>query len=494
MILLLFAGCHPPLKETKNMLRISFSRDPSTLDPRKSSDYASSTLICLLFEGLTRCKEGSLIEPGVAEKVEISKDGKTYLFYLRKTNWSDGSPVTASDFEASWKEILTPGFPAPCAYLLYPIKNAEKYAKGRCNRDDVGITSLDPYTLKVDLEAPTPHFLSLTAFPLLLPYKDSLSNGPFLIKKMNVGSEIFLEKNKEFWNLQKIFLEKIHISIISDETTALNLFEKGELDIIGGPLTPIPIESLYRQKGIKNMPMEASTFCVMNTKTLPFSNVSIRKAFTLSIQKNPILTQEIIEMGQIPAKSILPPTLSLVEPFPNEENVKDLLAKGLNEIGKESLKGLVLNHKQGPTEKKVAQTLQKIWEDELGVHVHLQQLDAASLVLKLYGKHYDLSLTSWIAQVHDPINILERFKESANPKNYSSWSDDAYRDFLEKAIDSIEQRKFYLEKAQALLEENMPVIPLYHWNFPLLVNPRVKTPPITDSGGILFEKASIECE
>ncbi len=489
-ILLLIAGCQSPLKESKNTLKICFSRDPSTLDPRKSSDYASSTLICLLFEGLTRCKSGSEIEPGIAQRVEISNDGKTYLFHLRKTNWSDGSPVTANDFEASWKEILTPGFPAPCAYLLYPIKNAENYAKGLCAKDDVGITSLDDSTLKVELESPTPHFLSLTAFPLLLPSKNSLCNGPFLIEKMKVGSEILLAKNKGFWDPQKVSLSEIHISIIPEETTALNLFEKGEIDIIGGPLTPIPIESMAGLKGAQNMPMEASTFCVMNTKTLPFSNASIRKAFTLSIQNSPVLTQEIKEMGQIPAKSMLPPSLSLRDSLPYEGNAQELLAQGLKEIGKDSLKGLVLNYKPSPIEKKIAQTLQKIWEDELGIRVHLEQLDATSLIQKLYAKNYDLSITSWIAQVHDPINLLERFKEE-NPKNYSSWSDDNYRALLEKATSSIEQRTFYLEKAQAVLEETMPIIPLYHWNFPLLVNPRINSPPITDSGGILFEKASI---
>jgi len=501
LFVLVVAGCQGPPKDL-GCLRICFTKDPATLDPRKSSDYASSTLICLLFEGLTRCKGGSDLEMGIAQKVEISNDGKTYLFFLRKANWSDGHPITAKDFEQSWKNILTPGFPAPCAYLLYPIKNAEKRAKNKCSEEEVGIYALNEYTLKVELEAPTPHFLSLTAFPLLLPYPyhtnespHLICNGPFTVERMQLGSEILLEKNKGFWDSQKILLEKIHISIIPDETTALNLFEKGELDLIGGPLMPIPLDSITRalKKGVENMPMEASTFCTMNTKTLPFSNESIRKAFSLSLRNHPMLIREIKEMGQIQALHILPPTMSLSKGSYLEEDAKQALLQGLEEIGK-PLGEISFYYKSAPTEKKIAQTLQKIWEEKLGVSVKLKQLDIKTLTQRLYAKNYDLALSSWIAQVHDPINILERFKDEENPKNYASWESNRYKQLLEDAVSSVEKRAFYLEKAQAQLEEHVPIIPLYHWNFPLLVGPRIKMPPTTSSGGILFEKTVIGSE
>ena len=489
-ILFLFIGCNSPTKDSDRILKISFPKDPSCLDPRKSADFVSSSLICLLFEGLTRCKSGAEIEPGIAESIEISKDGKIYFFHLRDSFWSNGFKVTAKDFENSWKEILSPGFPAPCSYLLYPIKNGEKYSKGQVMREDVGIFAVDEKTLKVELETPSAHFLSLTAFPLLMPAPPSpgISNGPFTLEKMKIGSEILLKKNEMFWNHEAVHLSQIDISILPDETTALNLFEKGELDLLGGPLTPIPFEAFKSGGKIFQVPMEASTFCVMNSRTLPFSNPFIRKAFKQAVQNNEILFKEIQEMGQTPSNSLFPPTLTLINNSPEKHNPRNFLSLGLKELKKETLGPLTLSYKGSPIDKRIAQTLQKIWEEELGIKVQLEQFDPTSLTQKLYAKNFTLAITAWIAQVHDPINFLERFKEEDAPKNYSGWGNENYKSLLEKALVSMDQREEFLRDAQLLIEENALLIPLYHWKFPVLANSTIEELPTNISGGILFEK------
>ena len=502
-LLILIAGCQfTPTKAPPNTLRIGFAQDPTTLDPRKSSDYASSTLICLLFEGLTRCKTGSEVELAIAEKVDIATDGKTYTFTLRKTFWTDGQAVTASDFEESWKTILTPGFPAPCAYLLYPIKNGEAYAKGLCSREDVGIRSLNASTLQVELESATPYFLSLTAFPLYLPSHCGsqnkgdplICNGPFVIETMKPGSEIILKKNSAFWNPPQIHLDKIQIHIVPSEFTALNLFEKGELDFIGGPLAPIGIESLP-DRNLHFLPMAASTFCTMNTEIFPFSNKTLRKAFALSVKNHPMIAQEVEMLGQIRALHILPPTLSLSQKVPTNEEALPLLHQALQElqITLQDLSSLTLYYKAGPMEKKIAQTLQRVWEETLGVHVQIEQIDPKSLAQKLYAKNYQLSLTSWIAQFHDPINILERFREEKNPKNYSGWSSREYKELLSLASSTQNPREriLHLEMAENLLEEQTLLIPLYHWRSPMLIHPRIHGLKTTHSGGLLIEQSSI---
>lgn len=478
-LLLFLASCQMAPKIPPNTLRISFMQDPATIDPRKSCDYTSSSLICLLFEGLTRCTSGSDVELAIAEKVTISEDQKTYTFSLRKTFWSDGHPLSAHDFEKSWKDILTPGFPAPCAYLLYPIKNAESYAKGLCT--EVGIHALDDHTLRVELEQPTPYFLSLTAFPLLLPVpahnnklilpweKTIVCNGPFIIEKMDPGSQLILKKNTSFWNLPKIHLDTIHISIVSDELTAIHLFEKGELDLVGGPLTPITMDILPKNLPFHLIPMAASTFCSLNTKKL---SLPIRKALS-AIQNHPKLVKEIEMMGQIPARHILPP--SLRESF--SDNVKETRAP----IKLDPIE-LTLYYKGHPLEKKIAQTLQKIWEETLGIHIQIEQVESKSLINKLHTKNYQLCLAYWIAQFHDPINILERFKEETGAKNYPGWSSDEYKEYLAQND---------LEKGEYLLEEQTVMIPLYHWNSPLLINPRVQGLSSTSTGGLLLERISL---
>ncbi len=189
ILTILFSACNSPPKEPL-LLRLAFNAPPTTLDPRKSGDFISSTLICLIYEGLTRCAPGGGLKAALAEKIEISPDGLIYTFTLRPSHWSDGHPVTAFDFEKSWKEIINPSFASPAAYLLFPIKNAEKIAKGELGIEEVGIQAKDARTFRVELERPTPYFLSLTAFPLLLPAplhleqaSGDVSNGPLPDRK-----------------------------------------------------------------------------------------------------------------------------------------------------------------------------------------------------------------------------------------------------------------------------------------------------------------------
>lgn len=447
---------------------------------------------------------------GLAENVRISDDGKTYLFTLREAFWSDGTLVTAKDFERSWKAILTPGFPAPCSSLLYPIKNGELYAKGKCRAEDVGISAVNDFTLQVELEQPTSYFLSLTAFPLFLPSPSHaendaplICNGPFILETMKIGEEIVLKKNPTFWNREKILLDQIKIFIIASETTALQLFEKEEIDLVGGPFNPLSIDSLPKPKEelpLHFLPLAASTFCTMNTQTFPFSNQALRKAFALAVINHPMIAKEIAVTSQIKAPSLLPP--SLREGFsslsPPKEQPTKLLDQAMQELGiaKQDLSGLTLYYRTNPLERKIGEILQKIWDEELGIHVHLEQTDPKSLMHRLYARNYQISLASWIAQFHDPINILDRFKDEKNQKNYPGWSHPEYKKRLDESAKTQDasSRLNILAEAEKILEEETVCIPLYHWSSPLLIHPKVKGLTTTNSGGILIEHVSIEPE
>jgi len=448
-------------------------------------------MICLLYEGLTRCKTGNEVELALATRVEISPDQMTYLFHLRPSFWSDGYPVTAYDFEASWKEILTPGFPSLCAYLLYPIQNAELSAKGLVSPDALGIFAVDAHTLKITLEKPTPYFLALTAFPLFLPHPSHLAadaplitNGPFTLDHWTPNREIVLQKNPTFWDARHLSLDKIHIALIPNEMTALNLFEKGELDILGSPLSPLPLDAIpaWQGRGLQCIPLTASTFCIFNQQKGPFQNENLRKALILAIDPSQAI---LPEMGHLLATHPLPPALLPADtpPLPlsyDRATARELFRKALQELG--SLEELTLVYKGGPAEKRVAQTLQRQWIEALGLEVGLEQLDAKTHLQKLHEKNYQLSLTSWISQFPDPINILERFKDSHHPKNYAGWENRLYQKLVEE--------KKFLQAERILLDEAV-ILPLYHWSAPTLSSPRVASLPINASGAILFEKINL---
>ena len=522
-IFVCLAGCSATPQRSQeprgeeSTLRLSFSTHPATLDPRKTGDFASSTLVSLLYEGLARCKGGSEIELALAERVEMSPDKKTYLFHLRESLWSDGRPVTAYDFEKSWKKILQPGFPSLCTYLLYPIKNGERCAKGDVSPDEVGVLALDAQTLRVDLERPTPYFLSLTAFPLYLPIPSHIDegpsdweknptpllvcNGPFILEKISANAEILLKKNPSFWNPSQINLDQISISIVSDEITALQMFERGELDWIGGPLSPLPpdaLQSLKERSQLHFLPMNASTFCTFNTETFPFKSARLRKAFASAIDREKIAS-EIALAGQIPAKRCLPPSLIGSDRPPllktDSKEAKTLFSEALAELSIEpsDLNGMTLYFKSNQTDKRLAQALQRQWLEILGVEVKLEQLDPKSQLKRLYERNYQISLASWIAQFDDPVNILERFRDRTSPKNYPGWENETYSRLLEEAGETADpqERLEKLVSAEKILAEETILAPLYHWSAATLFHPRVQNFATTSSGGVLFERCSL---
>ncbi|MGB7979147.1 MAG: peptide ABC transporter substrate-binding protein [Chlamydiales bacterium] len=489
--LLILASCSksdPP----RRSLKISFNCHPTSSDPRKAGDFTSSTLVCMIYEGLTRCKGGGEVELALAEKLEISANRTVYLFHLRKAYWTDGQVITAADFERSWKQILSQ--PSSCTYLFYPIRNAELCARGKISVEEVGIKALNDRTLRVELERPTPYFYSLTAFPSFLPAKDDLTlySGPFRIEKIAMNSEIVLKKNGSYWNRDQISLDEIHISIVSDEMTALQMFERGDLDWLGGSVSPLPPDAIDKlQNQIQYLPCSASTFCAFNTETFPFNNIHLRKAFSLAINREEIV-QRVTQGRQIAARSVLPPSFSS-QSFPLFDPTKARIEfeQGLAELGikPQELETLILYFKTSLIDKQLAQTLQQQWKEVLGVTVQLGQLDFKSHAAQLQAKTYLLSLASWIAPFDDPISLLDRFRDRTHLKNYPGWERTEYNRLLNEAAVAISSvRTGLLMEAEELLVRDTPLAPIYHWSSPALCSPRVKQIAVTPSGGILFEK------
>lgn len=480
-----FTCCNQNLSKEKR-LNISFNTQPNTLDPRFASDFISSSMVCLLYEGLTRYSGKKEVDFALAERVEISKNEKCYIFHLRKAFWSDGSPISAYDFERSWKEIIYP--PRPSAFLFYPIKNAEKIARGELSIEKIGIQALNETTLYVELERPTPYFFALTAFPSFLPapIDPKLYSGPFQIHQMTHNNEIILHKNQKFWNQKETHLDEIHISIIPDEMTALQMFERGQLDWVGGSLSPLPIDAINTLKEkLLCIPTPGSTFCTFNTQKFPFNNSNLRKAFSYAIDR-----EKIAEGKQIPAKTVLPPMFSKQKfDLFNPTKAKIHLEKGLEELGieRKDLECLTLNFRTTQIEKRVAQMLQKQWENSLGITVQLNQLDFKSHTQKLHNKDYELSLATWIAQFDDPISLLDRFKYNDHLKNYSGWLNEEFINYLKMAEFPKERNQLFI-KAEELLATELPITPLYHWNAPALASRRIKNIETSPCGGILFER------
>jgi oligopeptide transport system substrate-binding protein len=482
-------------KKITNAIHVNFLQDPSTFDPRKGSDYISSTLHFLLFEGLVRMTPESISAPGIAEKIEISSDKMKYTFHLRDAKWSNGTPITAYDFSRSWLDMLDPLFPSPNAHLLFPIKNAEKAKKGLVSLKEVGINAVNYNTLEVYLETPIPYFEELISFCVFSPIcqnhaqenpdwveaegRDFVCNGPYRIAKRKIGQEIILEKNPFYWDAASVDLEQISISIIDNEMTALNMFENNQLDIIGLPFTGIPSDSIpeLRDKGlIKTTEVPASTICCFNLDKFPFSNKNIRKAFAYAINRQEIV-DNITQTGEKPGMKLLPDALHESQPDPffkdgDIETARSYLKKGLEEleISIDDLPKLTLLHASTGIYPKVAQAIQEQWRKALGIRVQLLGYEYKVFLDKLAKKDFCISQCVWVAQYFDPMNILDRFRIKENEKNYPGFYDPEYKKIVDNSIYHSQKKDRFsvLNKALDIINEEVPLTAIYHWNSPYM--------------------------
>ncbi|MBP3931064.1 MAG: hypothetical protein J6D47_16070 [Peptostreptococcaceae bacterium] len=239
------------LGEGKKELNITNSSDIPTLDVSKAEDTVSSEVLMNVMEGLVKLDKDGKIVPGVAESWEKSEDGKTWTFKLRKdSKWSNGDTVTAKDFEYSWKRTLDPATASTYGFIMYDIVGAKDYNLGNVdNADGVGIKALDDYTLQVELVRPVHYFDSLMFFKSFLPQnqkaveqfgqeygtdKDKVVyNGPFTLTEWKLEDIYTMSKNPNYWDASGVKIEKVNTKIVKDSNASLNLYETGEIDIVG---------------------------------------------------------------------------------------------------------------------------------------------------------------------------------------------------------------------------------------------------------------------
>lgn len=498
-----------PEKKEK-VLRLSSNEDPDTLDPRLSRSLVNITFIKMFYEGLvTQDKEGEIV-PAVAKEYEISANGKSYTFRLRECYWCNGDPITAGDFAAAWKSLLDPAFPAPMAYQFYMIKGAKEAKEGLLSLDEVGISAVDEKTLVVDLVEPTPYFLELLTMNAFCPVhqewakdttKPPVTNGPFNLEKWVKSSEVLAVKNPKYWDAEHVYLDKIDVLVL-EENTALQMFQAGELDWAGSPLSTIPTDAkvaLKENHQLLHNPAAGTHFFCFNTLRAPFDNVKIRKALSMALNRTEIV-DHITQGNQIPATGFVPISYGLqMMPYFEDNNIemaKALFQEGLEEVGcsAEEFPRFSISYASNELNNKIAQAVEQQWKEVLGVELTLDQCESKVYYDRLAAGDFVIGIKSWYGDFRDPINFLEVFKSKTNRTNNTQWENKLFTDLLNLStrVSDKNNRMNILRRAEKILVTEMPVAPLYYNCYNYVKKENVKDVFFCDLGYLDFKHAVVE--
>ena len=517
VLAIIFTGCSSPSNEGKDpagnnqtaggkkILRSNNSSEPGSLDPALAQGTHESWILENVFEGLMTFDENGELVPGMAESYEISEDGLTYTFKIRDgVTWSNGDPVTAEDFEYTWKRALDPELAADYAHILYYIKGAQAYNSGEGSRDDVAVKALDEKTLEVTLEAPTAYFLELTAFYTYFPVNKNVvesnpdwakdpethvSNGPFKLVRWDHNAKIVLEKNESYYNADKIKLDGIELDIIEDQNTAWQKYEGGEYHILVDVPTSVVAQLKAQNDPQLNIGNQIGTYYYnVNPDVKPFNNAKVRQALSMAIDCETI-TENITQGGQIPAEGVVPYGLkdengnefrdgvgSLVEYDPDK--AKQLFEEGLAEEGmtlEEFNSGqFVILYNTSESHKKIAQAIQEMWRTTLGIEIGLENVEFQVKLDREKAGDYQISRGGWIGDYMDPMTILDLWwSESAF--NDVKYNNEEYDKLIaeSKATDDQNIRMENMRKAEKMIMEDMAVIPIYFYTQPYVVKENV---------------------
>jgi len=420
--------------------------EPETLDPALISGQPEGRIAKSLFEGLTRFDKFGVPVAGIAERWDVSADGLVYTFHLRDAQWSDGSPVTAQDFTASWRRALTPATACPYNYLLFPIKNAEAFVEGKVDFEQVGIAAPDVRTLIVTLENPTPYFPTLCAFTTLLPVPVALiekfgddwikpanivCNGAYMLDKWRINDRIRLRKNPRYWDAANVALEVVDILPITKDSVAFNFYISGAADLImdKGVVPTAFLDILRTRRDFHSAPFLGVYFLRFNCSRPPFDDELVRKAFALAIDKKRIV-EKITRAGEMPAEGFVPPGIEGYTSLEEYEMLPDPAAarKMLAEAGFPNGKGFPLTtylFNESQQNESIAVELRDMWQKELGVNVSLVRQEWKVYLNSLSSLDYGIARSSWVGDYPDPNTFLDMFT-TGNPNNRTGWSNKEY--------------------------------------------------------------------
>lgn len=483
-------------------LHKSIGPDLADLDPHLASSLGDIHVLSALFEGLVAEDPQTLAPvPGVARRWDVSADALTYTFHLRPdAKWSDGRPLVAADFVASLRRALSPALGAPNAELLYPVLNAEAYHKARlADFAEVGIRATDTHTLRITLEYPAAHFLSLLTHPVWFPVPlhavaasgpaeargnrwasdpaTFTGNGPFVLREWRRGQVIVAAANPAYWDVGTVKLRAVHFHAYDSVDAEERAFRAGQLHLTES--LPAGRVEAWRAEAPEKLRTDAfldAYFYRINTTRPVLNDVRVRRALSLALDRESLVAA-LLKGGQHPATAFVPTGTGGYEPPALLRHDLDAARALLAAAGHPEGRGLPvfeLLYNTSENHRRIAEALQQQWR-AIGVQTRLVNQEFTALLNARQAGDFQLLRSSWVADFDDPVSYLALFtRDSAN--NFTGWHDPAYDQALYAAARAPDTaaRHALFRRAETILLEAAPILPLYVNTHVFLIHPSVR--------------------
>ena len=489
---------------TPQIWHVGNGAEPQDLDPQAITGVPEHKIMMALFEGLASEDPKDLHPvPGLAESWDISPDGKTYTFHLRKNaKWSDGSPITSDDFVQSYKRMLTPDFASEYAYLIYDyvVGAKEYYDRKLTDFTQVGFKAPDAQTLIVSLKNPAPYLMKIiashyawTPVPVKVIAKfgplgqkrtawtrlgNHVGSGPFMLKEWLPNQKIVVARNPHYWDAATVKLDEIHFYPTEDISTEERMFRTGQLHKTNElPNAKIDVYRKDFPESLRIDPYLGVYFYRCNVARAPLNDKRVRKALALTIDRESIVSK-VTRGGQQPAYAVSYPGTAGYTPRAKitgtHADAKRLLAEAGFPDGK-GLPKIELLYNTSENHRAIAEAIQQMWKRNLGVDISLLNQEWKVYLDSQHTTNFTLQRGGWIADYVDPHVFLEIWVTS-NGNNDTNWSNADYDRLFQQALAAKTETERYeiYQQMDAILVDECPIIPIYYYTHPYALSPKVK--------------------
>lgn len=484
---------------TEQSITINNGTEVASLDPHKTEGVPESDVITNLLEGLVSTDNQGHLVPGVAQQWQ--QQGNVWTFTLRPdARWSNGDPVTAADFVYSWQRLVDPKTASPYAsYLQYGhVLNIDEILAGKKPPSALGVKALDDHRLQVTLSQPVPYFIAMTENTALKPVhrqtveqwgdkwtrpEHYVGNGAFTLNNWVVNEKITLKRNPQYWNNAHTVIETATFLPISSETSDVNRYRSGGIDITNGAIPPELFPMLKKELGaqVHVTPYLCTFYYELNNQRPPFNDARVRAAVKLTLDRQ-IIAEKIMGQGQIPAFGFTPPYInggkfSAPTWFNQTQAERNAAAKQLlAEAGYSAQKPLsfTLLYNTSDQNKKQAIAAASMWKKNLGANVTLQNQEWKTMLNTRHEGNYDVARATWCSDYNEPSTFLTMLlsNSSTNTGFYRSPTFDALMAKSLTATDDAQRAALY-QQAEAQLDKDSALVPVYYRVSVRLVKPWV---------------------